>query len=334
MNPFKSILVATDLSADASNAVRRAALLAARHSACLTVLHVVNPTRSHSLRKWLSPPTDTDIDRVQARATLRRITKETMGTHGVAASFHVMVGDVLEEIVSHSEHSEHADLVVVGNRGTGSLKEFILGSTVDRLLGRLHKPLLVVKQANDGPYRRLLVPVDFGACSEAALVTAASLARNDGAINVFHARSSRLEFQMRRADVPAAVIRDYREKKQGGGSCTHPQDDRQARGGDQAGVRACRAGRRAAVDPRPREAASGGPHRRGQDRAVRHGGLSPGQRCKTTAHRFELRRSDHSSHIRRVDRCDHCACRLQAAVRRTGRRQSRDRCQATGESAV
>ena len=111
--------------------------------------------------------------------------------------------------------SERADLVVVGKRGTGSLKEFVVGSTVDRLLGRSRKPLLVVKRGNEGPYRQVLVPVDFTDYSEAALVTAASLAQDDAAIHVFHARSSSGEFELQMADVPGPVIREYREMKQG-----------------------------------------------------------------------------------------------------------------------
>lgn len=212
MPRINSILVATDLSPDANNAIRKAALLAERHSARLTMLHVVSPAGSQALRRWLSPSTDIERVTVQARATLRRFAKEILGKHGVAAKFDVVVGNAFDEILAGSQH---ADLVVVGERRTGTLKEFVVGGTVDRLLGQSRKPLLIVKRGNKDPYRQVLVPVDLTSHSEAALRAAVSLSQHDGAIHVFHARDSRGEFEMQMADVPAPVIREYREMKHG-----------------------------------------------------------------------------------------------------------------------
>jgi nucleotide-binding universal stress UspA family protein len=212
MTGFKSILVATDFSPDANNAMRRAALLAEQHGARLTMLHVVDPAGSQTLRRWFSPTIDIELKTMQTRATLRRFAKEIIGRHGVTARFEVVAGDAFEEIHSRSGR---ADLVVLGQRGSaGSVKQFFVGSTVERLLRLARKPVLVVKRGHVTPYRQLLVPVDFTDKSETSLAAAARLAR-DAALNVFHVRDVEDEFEMKMAEVPLVAIREFRDMKSG-----------------------------------------------------------------------------------------------------------------------
>lgn len=212
MAPIKSILVATDFSPHGNNALRRAAVLAEQHAARLTMLHVVDPAGSRALRSWFSSTIDVELKTVQTRATLRRFAKEIIGRHGVAPKFDVLAGNAFEEILSRSMR---ADLVVVGQRGTAaSLKDLVVGSTTERLLRLSRKPVLVVKRGGDAPYRQVLVPIDLTHRSEAVLAAAAGLARN-AALHVFHARPLRDEYDMQMADVPSAVIGEYREIRRG-----------------------------------------------------------------------------------------------------------------------
>ncbi|WP_280151798.1 universal stress protein [Piscinibacter sp. XHJ-5] len=205
MTRFKSILVATDFSVDATHAVRKAALLAEHHAARLTLLHVVNPAGFKPLRQWFAPSIDVDLKAAQARATLRRFAAEINGRHGVPARCRVVVGESFDEI---RRASEGADLVVLGQRGRNPIKDLVTGSTADRLLRSCRRATLVVKQPLDRFYRSILVPVDFTACSQACLQSAASLVQTAD-IHVFHALDPVEEFEMRMAGVPAAVIRDH-----------------------------------------------------------------------------------------------------------------------------
>lgn len=207
MTRLKSILVATDFSADATEAVRKAALLAEHHAARLTLLHVVNPEGFRPLRQWFSPSIDVDLKAAQARATLRRFAAEIAGRHGVPARFRVAVGESFDEI---RRASEGVDLVVLGQRGRNPLKDLVTGSTAERLLRCARHAMLVVKQPLKDFYRRILVPVDFTDSSGACLQAAGTLVpRAD--IQAFHARACSEEFEMRMAGVPAAVIRDHGE---------------------------------------------------------------------------------------------------------------------------
>lgn len=212
MTPIRSILAATDFSVDGTNAVCRAALLAQRHGARLSLLHVVDPAGFGPLRGWFSRSTDIDLKTSQARSTLRQFAAEVIGRYDVMATFEVRVGDALEELL---RASERADLVVLGQRGKNPLKDLVIGKTADRLLRTCRTPVLVVKQSVEGPYRRVLVPVDLTPCSDAAVRVAATLAPELG-IRVFHAVDSTPDAMLRRADVPEAVIRRSKERQDAG----------------------------------------------------------------------------------------------------------------------
>jgi len=207
MKRLESILVATDFSDPAHHAVRKAALLAEHHDARLTLLHVVNPAGSTSLRQWFGPSIDIDLKVAQARATLRRFAAEIDGRHGVAARFQVVVGEAFDEI---RRASEGAELLVLGKRGRSRIRNLVTGGTADRLLRLCRRPMLIVKAPLDGLYRSILVPVDFTASSQACLLSAAGLVRT-AKIHVLHALDSNDEFEMRMADVPDAEIRDHRD---------------------------------------------------------------------------------------------------------------------------
>lgn len=212
MTPFTSILAATDFSIDGNNAVRRAAQLAQEHGARLNLVHVVDATGGRPLRDWFSPSTDSELEAAQARESLRRLAVEMAGRYDVNASVEVMIGDPLESLM---EASERADLLVLGERGRTRLKTLFVGRTVDRLLRTFARPVLVVKTPAEGSYRRVLVPVDFTAPSDAAVKVAARLTRGRG-MHVFHAINSHREAVLRETFVPEKIIREVRLRLEAG----------------------------------------------------------------------------------------------------------------------
>lgn len=212
MTSFRSILVATDFSVDGNHAVRRAALLAQDCGASLSIVHVVKAAGCKPLRDWFSPSIDIDLKTAQARSTLRRFAAEIAGRHDVAASFEVLVGDPLDELLNASQR---VDLVVLGQQGNNRLKALLIGRTADRLLRMCRRPVLVVKKAVEQPYRRVLVPIDFTPSSDAAIRAAALMAPGIG-MHVFHAVESPREAVLREADVPEHVIRESRAREHAG----------------------------------------------------------------------------------------------------------------------
>ena len=211
MTSFTSILAATDFSVDGNNAVRRAALLAHELGAHLRILHVLNVTGYKPLRDWFSPTLDFDLKAAQARDALRRLAVEISGAYDLTASVELAVGDPLARLM---QASEHVDLVVLGQRGHGRLSGWLAGRTVDRMLRTCRCPVLVVKTAVQGSYRRVLVPIDFTASSDAAIRVADWMRRETG-MHLFHAINSRREAVLRDADVPQHIIRETRLMEEG-----------------------------------------------------------------------------------------------------------------------
>ncbi len=205
MKRYRSILVATDFSGNATHAVRKAALLAERHAARLTLLHVVNPAGFKPLRQWFAPSTDVDLKVAQARASLRRFAAEITGRHGVRARFRVVIGESFDEIL---RASAGVDLLVIGQRGRSRIKDLVTGSTTERLVRACRQAVLVVKQPHDDAYHRILVPVDFTASAHACLQSASSLVRT-ARIHVFHALDTAGHVQVRTADVPGDAMRHH-----------------------------------------------------------------------------------------------------------------------------
>lgn len=212
MTPFTSILAATDFSVDGHHAVRRAALLAHAHGARLKLLHVLDPAGCKPLREWFSPSIDIELKAAQARESLRRFAVEIAGRYDVSTSVELMVGEPLETLL---RASERADLLVLGRRGRSRFKAWLLGRTADRLLRTCRRPVLVVRTPAERAYRRVLVPVDFTAASDAALRLAARLAR-DGGLHVYHAINSHRDAVLRDADVPEHIIRESRLRQEAG----------------------------------------------------------------------------------------------------------------------
>jgi len=208
MSPFKSILAATDFSAAADQAVRRAALLAQQHGARLRVVHVVNPARLARLRQWVSPRTDAEPKVDDARDQLQRLAAELTSRFGVAAELQLRIGGVVEQL---QRVSPRADLLVIGQRRRHALAEIVRGNTAQRLVEHCRRPVLVVKQAAGHAYRRALVPIDFTPASDAAAFVAAALSPEID-LQVFHAYASTGETVMREADVCESVIRDCRAR--------------------------------------------------------------------------------------------------------------------------
>lgn len=212
MKSFNSMVVATDFSIDGNNAVRRAALLAHEHGARLKLVHVLDPAGCKPLRDWFSPRIDIDLKAAQARESLHRFAVEIAGRYDVTATVEVMLGEPLATLM---QASVHADLLILGRRGRSRVPLLGIGGTVDRLLRTCRRPVLVVKRPVEGAYRRVLVPVDFTAISDAAVQVAARLGRASG-LHAFHAIDAHREALLRSADVPEQFIREARLRREAG----------------------------------------------------------------------------------------------------------------------
>lgn len=209
MKPLARILAATDLSAPARHAVARAFRIAGETGAELTLLHVLSQGALDELRRLFGttsvPVEQRLID--EARQRLTDLAAQWGPRCGVSAGTALVTGRVLSAILDEAD-ARDAQLIVVGARGEGYLGRLLIGSTSERLLRRTLRPMLVVKQTPHADYRRVLVPVDFSACSGQVVRLARAVAPGAELI-LFHAFEAPFESKLRYAGVEEETLGRY-----------------------------------------------------------------------------------------------------------------------------
>ena len=205
---WQSILAATDFSADARRAAERAALLCATAGLSRgAILHVLESSWLDALKRF-SLRAELDQSRTNASRALDDWVATIRERSGVTLEPQVRVGKVLNTIL---EASADFDVLALGARGNHPLRDFAVGTTAERLLRQIHKPILVVKNEAATPYQRVLVAVDFSPHSRRALAGGTALAPQ-GEIYLAHVFEALFEVEMRYASVTEETIQEYRAK--------------------------------------------------------------------------------------------------------------------------
>lgn len=208
------ILAATDLSAPSRHAVDRAYRLAAERGWQLTLAHAIAPGLFDELQAMLGgdAPSIADTVAAEARQQLAALNDDPRRTHGIVADCRVLSGPPLAAIARQADESA-TDLLVLGARGEGFLRQLMLGSTASRLLRKTRRPVLVVKQPPHETYRRALVAIDFSPAARAALQQVRKLAP-EATLVLLHAVQLPFEGKMQYANVDEEIIRRYRQEAQ------------------------------------------------------------------------------------------------------------------------
>jgi nucleotide-binding universal stress UspA family protein len=140
---LNSIVVGTDGSETASQAVRQAADLARSTGAKLHIVSAYVPASGIRIEgapdraSWMVGP-DVQVDSVLDEAVGR------LHAHGIEAECHARKGDPADALLQvASEH--HADLIVVGNKGMTGAKRFLLGSVPNKISHHAPCSVLIVR---------------------------------------------------------------------------------------------------------------------------------------------------------------------------------------------
>ncbi len=211
MTSPKTILAATDFSAQARHAADRAARLAHETGAPMTLMHVVPGGALAELREWLGQghamAQQLEDD---AQRQLRQLAADLQAHRQVVVQTVHSCGSVLEDILAEAR-SLDAGLLVLGARGEGFLRTLVLGNTAERLLRLATVPVLVVRQLAHERYRRVLLAVDFSPWSLQVVRLARQLAPQASLV-LLHAFEVPFEGKLRFAGVDSATIDGYRQQ--------------------------------------------------------------------------------------------------------------------------
>lgn len=215
MFSIKRIIVATDMSSFAAWAEVRAAMVARElGSESLDLLHVIDSLALESWRNLTQPLLDTERQLItSARKKMTEIEQKLSVNYGIPVTkITLNVGRVHTEIARYAEFL-NAGLVVLGAYGGGFVRELLIGSTVDKVLQTLSRPLLIVKKEPLVPYREVLIAVDFSQSSRQAMEFALGIAPHAN-FTVLHAFEVPLESVLHFAGVGNQQIQLYRAEMQ------------------------------------------------------------------------------------------------------------------------
>ena len=190
------LLLATDFSTRSDRALRRAALIADKSGAAITLLHVIDDDQP----KYL-------IDRHhQAAAMLLEDAVKTIRQFDrVEADMNIMTGDVASSIVQVAEEIDAAMIVVGPYRR--KLKNIFIGTTAERTIERSDRPVLMANGMPSGVYERTFLALDLDDASRSAVRAARALGLIEGTeVTAMHAFDAPAAGMMRRAmEVPDAI---------------------------------------------------------------------------------------------------------------------------------
>jgi nucleotide-binding universal stress UspA family protein len=144
---FGSIVVGTDGSDTARQAVRQAIDLARQLGAQLQIVSAYEPVPRSRLREEAQQaPEDLQWmvnEREDVDATLRDAASEAEQA-GVTASVYSRQGDPADAILDVAEE-QSADLIVVGNKGMTGAKRFLLGSVPNKVSHHAPCSVLIIR---------------------------------------------------------------------------------------------------------------------------------------------------------------------------------------------
>ena len=216
MFALKRIVVATDMSPPASWAAARAARLAHElGSESVDLIHVIDNLAIETLRHLIQTPLETERRLTElSHKQLTQIERTLSEKYGISMTTTTLnVGRPYTEIVRYAEFV-NAGLVVLGAHGGGLVRELFVGSTVDRVLRKLTRPVLIVKREPQAPYRKILIPVDFSEYSGQATEFAMNIAPHAHII-VLHAFEVPFKAKLESDGVDDKLIQIYENEVQG-----------------------------------------------------------------------------------------------------------------------
>lgn len=142
MRHIKSILVPIDGSVHSPAALEQAMYIAKLARAKLTVLYVIDLNTAISalervtLNSYLPDDIDSEGQKILDQARLA-VEKEQL-----KADYQILIGNPAQKILKYAQENK-IDLIVMGSRGLGAIKQILMGSVSQYLVANAPCPVLI-----------------------------------------------------------------------------------------------------------------------------------------------------------------------------------------------
>ncbi|WP_068787300.1 universal stress protein [Paenibacillus phocaensis] len=142
---FNKILTAYDGSKAANKALDKAIeLCKSAPGAKLEVLHVYDFPRFYVAEGFAPVPSSMNKDFYELAERTAEEAKSRLAAAGLEPNVKMDQGAPAETILEYAQ-TTGADLIVIGSRGLGGIREFVLGSVSHNVVQHARIPVLVVK---------------------------------------------------------------------------------------------------------------------------------------------------------------------------------------------
>lgn len=158
---ISKIIVPTDFSAGAEQALRYALALALKTKAGIHVLHINQVAMVDST---MPPETyQLFVKEIEEFTTsgFAKLESEILAPSGVVYQVESRYGFVAEEICAYAEGQE-ADIIIMGTTGASGAAEILFGSNAAATVGKSHVPVMVIpKDLEFKDYSRIVYATDY-----------------------------------------------------------------------------------------------------------------------------------------------------------------------------
>jgi nucleotide-binding universal stress UspA family protein len=172
---MKTILVPTDFSAEANNALDFAIELAKREKAKIILLHAFNIT-------YISPDMPIEyfdknlLEEKNGAAKILLRSQNKIKKHHLECDVINKRGDAVDMIIDIT-HKKKIDLVVMGTKGASGLKEIFMGSHTADVISHVNCPVIAIpKRASSHTIKKIVFATDYHSSDINALKKLAAIA--------------------------------------------------------------------------------------------------------------------------------------------------------------
>lgn len=145
---FKEILLPTDGSDHADEAVNCAVALAKKFGARLHVIHVIETPRLQDYGAFFALPNILEELRKSGEAILKETSKYIRESGHQEIATDMPEGYPADEILEYSKQNK-IDLIVMGTHGRRGFNRVVLGSISEEIVRRSPVPVLTVRMSED-----------------------------------------------------------------------------------------------------------------------------------------------------------------------------------------
>lgn len=147
---FSTILVPLDGSKNADNALDTAISISKKNHSRLILLHVIDDYVLDFMTdmEGMEIPNSTTV---KIKSGLKKKAMKMLdersnkvSKNGISCETEIRIGNVGDEILNYSKQNQ-VDLIIMGARGLGKLKQLLLGSVSNKVVINSHCPVLIVK---------------------------------------------------------------------------------------------------------------------------------------------------------------------------------------------